>query len=97
MATNCFLKTRESEDCGEFRGIAELVSLDQCRNGISQHLYRCHLSRERITEGELILVRSGFVLYDRSAEKRDVWLSEAPWVSRAVLGKLDKVKFMPVP
>ena len=58
MAT-CFLKTREFGDCGEFRGIAELVSLDQCRNDLSQHLSRCHLSRERIMEGELILVRSG--------------------------------------
>ena len=58
MAT-CFLKTRKFGDCGEFRGIAELVSLDQCRNDLSQHLSRCHLSRERIMEGELILVRSG--------------------------------------
>ena len=58
MAT-CFLKTREFGDCGEFRGIAELVSLDQCRNDLSQHLSRCPLSRERIMEGELILVRSG--------------------------------------
>ena len=33
MAT-CFLKTREFGDCGEFRGIAELVSSDQCRNDL---------------------------------------------------------------
>ena len=33
MATR-FLKTREFGDCGEFRGIAERVCLDQCRNDV---------------------------------------------------------------
>ena len=55
----CFLRTREFGDCGEFRGITEFVSLDQCNNDLSQHLSRCHLSQERITEGGLILARSG--------------------------------------
>ena len=50
----CFLRTREFGDCGEFRGITEFVSLDQCNNDLSQHLSRCHLSQERITEGGLI-------------------------------------------
>ena len=27
----CFLRTREFGDCGEFRGITEFVSLDQCK------------------------------------------------------------------
>ena len=54
----CFLRTREFGDCGEFRGITEFVSLDQCNNDLSQHLPRCHLSQERITEGGLILARS---------------------------------------
>ena len=57
MAT-CFLLTREFGDCGEFRGITEFVSLDQCNNDLSQHLSRCHLSQKRITEGGLILARS---------------------------------------
>ena len=47
----CFLRTREFGDCGEFRGITEFVSLDQCNNDVSQHLFRYHLSQERITEG----------------------------------------------
>ena len=38
-----------------------------------------------------------FVLYDRNAEKKNACLSEAPCVSRAVLGKSDKVKLMQVP
>ena len=38
MAT-CFLKTREFGDCGEFRGIAEPVCLDQCRNDLSQQFF----------------------------------------------------------
>ena len=47
----CFLRTREFGDCGEFRGITEFASLDQCNNDLSQHLSRFHLSQERITEG----------------------------------------------
>ena len=38
MATR-FLKTREFGDCGEFRGIAERVCLDQCRNDLSQQFF----------------------------------------------------------
>ena len=38
MATH-FLKTREFGDCGEFRGIAERVCLDQCRNDLSQQFF----------------------------------------------------------
>ena len=45
---SCFLRTREFGDCGEFRGITEFVSLDQCNNDLSQHLSRCHLSHERL-------------------------------------------------
>ena len=58
MAT-CFLRTREFGDCREFREITEFASLDQCNNDLSQHLSRCHLSQERITEGGLVLARSG--------------------------------------
>lgn len=82
MAT-CFLKTREFGDCGEFRGIAELVSLDQCRSDLSQHLSRCHLSRERIMEGELILVRSG-LFYTTETQRQKMLVSPK---HRAYLGQ----------
>lgn len=94
----CFLRTREFGDCGEFRGITEFVSLDQCNNDLSQHLSRCHLSQERITEGGLILARSG-LFYTTEAQRGEMFvcLSEAPRLSRAVLGKPDKVKVLQVP
>lgn len=38
-----------------------------------------------------------FVLYDRNTETKNACLSEAPCVSRAVLGKSNKVKLMQVP
>ena len=38
-----------------------------------------------------------FVLYDRNAETKNACLSEAPCVSRAVLGKSDKVKLCKYP
>ena len=51
----CFLRTHTFEDCGEFRRITEFVSLDQCSNNLSPHLFRCHLSQEQIMEEGLIL------------------------------------------
>ena len=38
MAT-CFLRKKEFGDFGEFRGIAERVCLDQCRNNLSQQFF----------------------------------------------------------
>ena len=69
----CFLRTREFGDCGEFRGITEFVSLDQCNNDLSQHLSRCHLSQERITEGGLILARSG-LFYTTEAQRGEMFV-----------------------
>ena len=72
MAT-CFLRTRELGDCGEFREITEFVSLDQCNNDLSQHLSRCHLSQERITEGGLILARSG-LFYTTETQRGEMFV-----------------------
>ena len=79
----CFLRTREFGDCGEFRGITEFVSLDQCNNDLSQHLSRCHLSQERITEGGLILARSG-LFYTPEAQRREMFVCPK---HRAYLGQ----------
>ena len=69
----CFLRTREFRDCGEFRGITEFVSLDLCNNDLSQHLSRCHLSQERITEGSLILARSG-LFYTTETQRGEMFV-----------------------
>lgn len=71
--STCFLKTREFGDCGEFRGKAELVSLDNCTSDISSQLSRCHLGREAISEGDLILARLGLFCMPET-QKRDMFI-----------------------
>ena len=58
----CFLhvRSREFGECGEFRESKELVKLEECNSYIGNHLSRCHLSREVLTEGDLIMARAGF-------------------------------------
>ena len=79
----CFLRTREFGDCGEFRGITEFVSLDQCNNDLSQHLSRCHLSQKRIREAGLILARSG-LFYKIEAQSGEMFVCPK---HRAYLGQ----------
>ena len=59
------------------------MSLDQCNNDLSQHLSRCHLSQERITEGGLILARSG-LFYTTEAQRGEMFVCPK---HRAYLGQ----------
>ena len=45
--------------CGNSRGKTELVRLGDCNDPVVNHLTSCHLSREKMTEHELILARAG--------------------------------------
>ena len=56
-----------NEHCGPNRGEEKLIFLRECKQEISNHLRRCHLSRENVTEIDLILARAG--LFDLSASK----------------------------
>ncbi len=67
MEMPCFLNTRLNSECGSDRGKEEIVSLRECKDNISGHLASCHLSRESLSEFQLILARSG--LYDVSADQ----------------------------
>ena len=58
--SNCFLFYRDDHECGDFKDRSELVPLSACNTDISAHLRRCHLTKERITEKELILMRAGY-------------------------------------
>lgn len=60
----CFLS--RSETCGDSRGISGLFPLPECTDSIESHLSLIHLSRENITEGELILARAGLFDLDES-------------------------------
>ena len=69
--STCFcLKVRESGGCGEFRGKANLVSLDNCNSNLSNHLSH-HLGRKAISEGDLILARLG-LFCTPEMQKRDM-------------------------
>ena len=69
--STCFcLKVRESGGCGEFRGKANLVSLDNCNSDLSNHLSH-HLGRKAISEGDLILARLG-LFCTPGTQKRDM-------------------------
>ena len=58
--TNCFLFYKDSDGCGDFKGEGELVPLSECNADITAHLRRCHLSKECLTEKELILMCAGY-------------------------------------
>ena len=58
--TNGFLFYKDADGCGDFKREGEPVPLSECNADISAHLRRCHLSKECLTEKELILMRAGY-------------------------------------
>jgi len=63
----CSFSVILNEPCGPNRGDESIIFLRECVGEISNHLRRCHLSRENVTEIDLILARAG--LFDLSASK----------------------------
>ena len=61
---SCFLSRTCTDLCGDSRGISGIFSLLQCTDSIESHLASIHLSRETITEGQLILARAGLFYLD---------------------------------
>ena len=64
---NCSFSVILNGQCGPNRGEEEIIFLRECMHEIGNHLRRCHLSRENVTEIDLILVRAG--LFDLTASK----------------------------
>lgn len=63
----CSFSVIFNEHCGPNRGEEKIIFLRECVGEISNHLRRCHLSRENATEIDIILAWSG--LFDLSASK----------------------------
>ncbi len=59
MDLPCFLSDYFDFQCGNFRGKSECANILECSDDVSTHLSRCHLSREKLCEYELILLRCG--------------------------------------
>ena len=48
------------KNCGDSRGACGIVRLSDCNDEIRNHLISCHLSKEALSENEMILARAGF-------------------------------------
>ena len=64
---SCFLSHSLETSCGDSRGVSGLFNLLQCTDSVESHLSLIHLSKESVTEGELILARAGLFDIDDSA------------------------------
>ena len=55
----CYFNAVLKSDCGASRGLEGLTFLRECNEDVGMHLVSCHLSKESLTERELILARAG--------------------------------------
>ena len=59
MSQDCFLNSKDGKNFGSSRGLSGLVRLSECNDEVKHHLISCHLSKEVLSENELILARIG--------------------------------------
>ena len=65
MSQDCFLNSKDGKNCGSSRGLSGLVRLSECNDEVKHHLISCHLSKEVLSENELILARTVSVVMGR--------------------------------
>ena len=51
--------TKNGKSCGPSRGRSGVVRLSDCNDDVANHIVSCHLSKEALSENELILARAG--------------------------------------
>ena len=69
----CSLNGLAKSDCGASRGHEKSFPLKDCNEDVNVHLASCHLSKERLTEKDLILARAGlFSLSEMQIETMSV-------------------------
>lgn len=61
MAGLCSFSAIIGGNCGSSRGCIDSVALNSCDGDISSHLMNHHLSRENVSERDLILARAGLL------------------------------------
>lgn len=83
MSQDCFLNSKDGKNCGSSRGLSGLVRLSQCNDDVKHHLISCHLSKEVLSENELILARTG-LFYLAQEDKQKMWIC---YRHRHTLGK----------
>ena len=83
MSQDCFLNSKDGKNFGSSRGLSGLVRLSECNDEVKHHLISCHLSKEVLSENELILARTG--LFHLTQEDREkMWIC---YRHRHTLGK----------
>ena len=70
---NRFLKAKDEKNCGDSRGACGIVRMSDCNDEIRNHLISCHLSKETLSENELILAMAGFFNLPREDVAR-MWI-----------------------
>ena len=58
---SCFMLFKDGAGCEERMGQSNLEHLVNCSQDVSAHLRRYHLSKECLSECDLILLRAGFL------------------------------------
>ena len=73
MSQDCFFNSKDGKNFGSSRGLSGLVRLSECNDEVKHHLISYHLSKEVLSENELILARTGlFHLTQKDKEK--MWI-----------------------
>ena len=52
-------RAKNGKNCGPSRGRSGVVRLSDCNDDVANHIVSCHLSKEALSENELILARAG--------------------------------------
>ena len=69
----CSLNGIAKSDCGASRGHEKSFPFKDCNENVNAHPVSCHLSKERLTEKDLILARAGlFSLSEMQIETMSV-------------------------
>ena len=58
---SCFMLFKDAAGCGELMDLSNLEHLINCNQDVSAHLRRYHLSKECLSECDLILLRTGYL------------------------------------
>ena len=83
MSQDCFFNSKDGKNFGSSRGLSGLVRLSECNDEVKHHLIRYHLSKEVLSESELILARTG-LFHLTQEDKEKMWIC---YRHRHTLGK----------
>ena len=83
MSQDYFLNSKDGKNFGSSRGFSGLVRLSECNYEEEHHSISCHLSKEVLSENELILARIG-LFHLAQEDKQKMWIC---YRHRHTLGK----------